>query len=160
MKTTVSLQEPFSYALWPIIAVGVLILICVGILLFPVIKKMFKRKKTSKPKQVMEVKKVKDISKIKNKYLNELGLIEMELADNRISIRESYMKMSACIRGFVYEVTGIEVLSYTLQDIQRLNMPLLEELIKEFYLPEFAVKSVGDGMASLQKTKRAIERWN
>ena len=73
MKTTVSMQEPFSYALWPMVAVGVLILICVGILLFPVIKKMFKRKKTSKPKQVMEVKKVKDISKIKNKYLKELN---------------------------------------------------------------------------------------
>ena len=73
MKTTVSLQEPFSYALWPIIAVGVLILICVGILLFPMIKKIFKRKKISKPKQAMEVKKVKDISKIKNKYLNGAG---------------------------------------------------------------------------------------
>ena len=151
MKTSVNLQGPFSYALWPIIVVGALLLLCIGILIFPKLKSLFKPRKVPAPEKVIE---------IKNKFLAELSGIEADLVNNRISTRDAYKKMSACIRAFVFEVTGIEVLSYTLQDIQRLKMPLLEELIEEFYAPEFAVKSIGDSMASLQKTKRAIERWN
>lgn len=151
MKTSVNLQGPFSYALWPIIVVGALLLLCIGILIFPKLKSLFKPRKVSAPEKVIE---------IKNKFLVELSGIEADLVNNRISTRDAYKKMSVCIRAFVFEVTGIEVLSYTLQDIQRLKMPLLEELIEEFYAPEFAVKSIGDSMASLQKTKRAIERWN
>lgn len=151
MKTSVNLQGPFSYALWPIIVVGALLLLCIGILIFPKLKSLFKPRKVPAPEKVIE---------IKNKFLMELSGIEVDLVNNRISTRDAYKKMSVCIRAFVFEVTGIEVLSYTLQDIQRLKMPLLEELIEEFYAPEFAVKSIGDSMASLQKTKRAIERWN
>lgn len=151
MKTSVNLQGPFSYALWPIIVVGALLLLCIGILIFPKLKSLFKPRKVPAPEKVIE---------IKNKFLMELSGIEVDLVNNRISTRDAYKKMSVCIRAFVFEVTGIEVLSYTLQDIQRLKMPLLEELIEEFYAPEFAAKSIGDSMASLQKTKRAIERWN
>lgn len=151
MKTSVNLQGPFSYALWPIIVVGALLLLCIGILIFPKLKSLFKPRKVPAPEKVIE---------IKNKFLMELSGIEVDLVNNRISTRDAYKKMSVCIRAFVFEVTGIEVLSYTLQDIQRLKMPLLEELIEEFYAPEFAVKSIGDSMASLKKTKRAIERWN
>ncbi len=151
MKTSVNLQGPFSYALWPIIVVGALLLLCIGILIFPKLKSLFKPRKVPAPEKVIE---------IKNKFLMELSGIEVDLVNNRISTRDAYKKMSVCIRAFVFEVTGIEVLRYTLQDIQRLKMPLLEELIEEFYAPEFAVKSIGDSMASLQKTKRAIERWN
>lgn len=160
MKTSVNLQGPFSYALWPIIVVGALLLLCIGILIFPKLKSMFKPRKVPAAEKVIEIKRPTDISKIKNKFFMELSGIEADLVNNRISTRDAYKKMSVCIRAFVFEVTGIEVLSYTLQDIQRLKMPLLEELIEEFYAPEFAVKSIGDSMASLQKTKKAIERWN
>lgn len=159
MKTTVNLQGQFSYAFWPILLIGLLLLVCVIILILPAILKLFKPKEKA-VEEVIEIKKPVDVMGVKDKYLGQLNQIEQDINSNRIPIRDAYQNMSACIRGFVKEMTGIEVTNYTLQDIQRLNMPLLATLIEEYYAPEFAANSIGDSMASLQKTKRAIERWN
>lgn len=158
MKTSVTLQEPFSYAVLPIFLIGTLI-ICYGIYLLV----SFLKKKQPKQKPVREtVHKpdlATDIQKTKQKYLTELEHINRELCNGHIATREAYQNMSLCIRHFVYEVTGIQVQNYTLQDIKNLNMPNLEALITEYYASEFAPDSFGDTTASLEKTKRAIELW-
>ena len=65
------------------------------------------------------------------------------------------MLISVLIRLFVYELTGLEVQSCTLKDIKKLNIPVLYELIKEYYDPEFSKISKGN-----IKTKEVISRWN
>lgn len=100
------------------------------------------------------------IIQIKEKYIKELEKIEMDYNAKKITLRSAYQKMSRCIRKFVFDVTGIRVHNYTLEDIKALHMPILEELIKEYYAPEFSKQSSGDVTASLEKTKRAIEIWN
>ena len=158
METSVKLQEPFSYSMWPIVVVGALVILY-GIYLFVTV---IMRKKETKPSEQVVVKKVAtiDVNKIKMKYLTQLELIRQELCKEKITTRDAYQKMSRCIRGFVYEVTGIQVQNYTLEDIKKLNMPGLEALIAEYYAPEFALRSISDSSASLEKTKRAIELWN
>lgn len=161
MKTTVELQAQFSYAKWPMFFVGILILICIGILIFPTVKRLLMKKKVKEQKPVViKQKSASDLAGIKGKYLLELSQLEGQLKSGTVSTRDAYMRMSSCIRSFVYDATGIEVTNYTLQEIKRLGMPILEELISEYYTPEFAANSVGDSIESLQKTKRAIERWN
>lgn len=159
MKVTVNLQEPFTYAFLPMVVIGILVLIGISILIVPLLRKRLRSKKPTGQKQI-EIKRPKDIMSIKRNFIMQLNQLENALAGGQISTRDAYQKMSVCIRAFVYEVTGIEVLSYTLQDIKRLNMPLLQTLIEEYYAPEFAPDSVGDAMTSIQKTKRAIERWS
>jgi hypothetical protein len=61
---------------------------------------------------------------------------------------------------FVFEVTDIETQNYTLDEIKKLNMPGLYELIEEFYEPEFALKSVGDFDNSIEKARSVIKKWN
>lgn len=158
MKTSVNLQEPFSYAVWPIVVVGALIAFYGLYLLVTVIKKH--REKKPLEQKVVKQEMAVDINKIKRKYLTQLEIIRQELCNEKIATRDAYQKMSRCIRGFVYEVTGIQVQNCTLEDIKRLNMPKLEVLIAEYYTPEFAIRSIGDSNASLEKTKRAIELWN
>lgn len=166
MNTTVDLQAQFSYAKWPMEMIGIMIIICVGALVFPEIIKLFKPKTmvaTDAPrpaKQTKAPKTSKDLEGMKQVYLAELDQLEAALAGGSISTRDIYKKMSSCVRRFVSEVTGTEVTNYTLQDIKSLGIPVLEELISEYYIHEFAADSVGDSMESLQKTKRAIERWN
>lgn len=158
MKTSVTLQEPFSYSILPIVIVGALV-ICYGIYL---IVSALQKQKKKKPITQIQRKTISatDMKSIKNKYLAQLEAIKQELWKEQITTRQAYQKMSLCIRQFVYEATGIQVQNYTLQDIRQLQMPGLEALIAEYYAPEFAVISFGDSNASLEKTKRAIELWN
>lgn len=159
METSVSLQEPFSYAIWPLIVLGVLI---GTYLLYLIIYKIIKSTKGKKVKEVpkLKLKTAEEIAALKKKYIKELDKIETDLSKKKITVRAAYHRMSICIRQFVYGVTDIKVQNYTLNDIRGLNMPVLEELITEYYAPEFSRKSVGDAGASIEKTKRAIEKWN
>lgn len=157
METSVKLQEPFSYAIWPVIVLGVIV---AAFLVYFIIVKVRKRKQEKPQIPVIMQKSPEEIAVIKSKYIKELYQIENALKAEKISIRTAYQNMSVCIRKFVHAVTGIKVQNYTLQDIKVLNMPMLEELIAEYYAPEFALKSVGDVSNSIEKTKRVIEKWN
>ncbi len=159
MKTTVELQEPFSYAIWPIIVIGIIL---AGYLIYLLIRKRMRLGKHKKAieKVVVKQRTWADIAQIKANYIRELEKIKSDLCSNQLTTRDAYQQMSMCIRRFVYDVTGIKVQNYTLEDIRRLNMTVLEELIMEYYTPEFAKESMGNSMESIEKTKRAIEKWN
>lgn len=160
MDITVELQEPFSYALWPII---MLALIIVGIIVALIVLKLNKHPKKVKQEPVKEEPKVQkpvDGNYIKKKYLKQLYDVEESFRTQKISVRKAYQSMSIIVRKFVQEMTGIKVHSFTLSDIRKLNMPELESLIAEFYAPEFSTKSEGDVINALAKTRRIIEGWN
>lgn len=157
MQTTVNLQDPFSYSLisFIIILIPLIILLVIGIIY------TVKRVKMQNKKEVIVRKdNIKEISKIKEKYINKLINIEKSLTECKISTRKAYQETSSVIRFFVYEITGIKVQNYTLQDIKELDMKNLYELMEEYYVPEFAEKSVGDIKSSIEKTRKVIERWN
>lgn len=158
MKTSVNLQEPFSYAIWPVIAVGV---IFAGFVLYLLAEKYKKAgSKKMMKENVMKQRTQRDIAKIKQNHIEQLEKIKNCLFNKELTTREAYQKMSMCIRKFVFEVTGIKVQNYTLEDIRKLKMPVLEELVMEYYIPEFAIESIGNSVETIEKTKRAIEKWN
>ncbi len=155
MQTSVNLQDPFSYSIYPIIAIA-LVLIAISIYLF------FTRKSNTVKKEVTQIKEIepKNLNNIKNKYIKKIDAVEERLLKNKITVRVAYQSLSTIIRLFVYEVTNIKVQNYTLKDIEKLNMPVLLQLIQEYYAPEFAEKSLGNIKASLEKTRKVIEKWN
>lgn len=155
MQVSVNLQGPFSYSILPLLVIILLIII------LTVIYHIMKNKKKNNY-ALIEIKDIdeKDLRLIKQKYINELYKMERLLNENAMSIREAYQSLSVIIRYFVYEVTGIEVLNYTLKEIKKVNMPELYELIQEYYVPEFAEKSTGDAQSSIEKTRKVIEKWN
>ena len=158
MKTSITLQEPFSYSMIPMIVVGILVALYGIYLIVSILQKQPKKKiATPVPKKIISP---ADIQTIKSKYLAELENIKQALWTQQISTRDAYQKMSLCIRHFVYEVTGIQVQNYTLEDIKGLHMPGLEALIAEYYAPEFAMTSMSDSTSSIERTKRVIELWN
>ena len=101
-----------------------------------------------------------EILQIKKEYISQLIKIQEGYDNGQLAMRDTYQRISASIREFVFKVTDIEVHNYTLTDIKRLNMPVLAELVEEYYRPEFEKESLGDVKNSIEKTKRAIERWN
>ena len=157
METSVKLMEPFSYSSLPIVILGIIV---AGMFVYFVVDFILKKYRHGKKLPVVKQLSKDAIIGIKGKYLKELEKIERDFINKKITLRSAYQKMSKCIRKFVFEVTGIKVHNYTLEDIKALHMPILEELIKEYYVPEFSKQSSGDVTASIEKTKRAIEIWN
>lgn len=159
METSVQLQQPFSYSTLPLVILGGVLALCViYIVACVVIKKLQEKPKKNSILKSMPV--VKDLNSVKQKYLVKLDKLELDLKSGNVVTRTAFQSLSVYIREFVNEVTGINVVNCTLADIHAMNIPVLEELVGEYYLPAFARESVGDGLASINKTKRAIERWN
>lgn len=156
MKTSVKLQAPLSYHLIPLIAASIIV---ACLLLYFIICFVLKRLKAAQNAPVICQRTPNQIAHIKMKYLNELCKTETDFVNRQISMRSTYQKMSRIIRGFVHEMTGLRVNYFTLQDIRSLGIPALEELIEEYYGPEFAKYSSADVTASINKTKRIIEGW-
>ncbi len=159
MQTSINLQEPFAYSIIPVIVTICLTLIETHYLIYSRKKKEKDRVDEIIVKAIPE-KNIKNIPVIKGKYLNQLDIIEYRYTNNMIELRKAYQMISENIRLFVFEITDITTQNYSLAEIKKLDIPILYELIKEYYEPEFASKSVGDFEASINKARRVINEWN
>ena len=156
MQISVKLQDMFSYSIYYIFIVFILVFA------FTIYFLATRKRKTKDIEEEIVVKKAetKDLNTIKNKYIKKIENLEEKLNNKKISIRVAYQNLSSIIRYFVYEVTNIKVQNYTLREIERLKMLELSELIKEYYAPEFAKHSLGNIKESISKTRKVIEKWN
>lgn len=150
MQIQTNLNEMFSYSFYHII-ITLLILIIIFIIRKNIAKKDLK--------QNIIIPNNKNIISIKQKYLIKLNNLLNDFNQNKISNRKSYQILSNIIRNFVFETTNIKVQNYTLKEIKLLNMPILYELVSEYYTPEFSINSKGDFKSSLEKTRMVIEKW-
>lgn len=152
MQVTTELQEMFSYSLLPIFFIIILIVIFTFLI--------YKKKKLIDNNIDLKIPTIKDINIIKNNYLLKIDNLTTNFNNNKISSRKAYQNLSSLIRNFIYETTNIKVQNYTLKDIKKINMPILYELISEYYDPEFSKISKGNILLSLEKTRKVIEKWN
>lgn len=159
MKTSVNLQEPFTYSIWLLIIVIILI---IGLSIYFIITRKSKTQKRLEENIVKKIpeRNIKDINKIKAKYIKKLDSIEEKYNSKSIELRQAYLLISEAIRMFVFEVTDIKTQNYSLNEIKNINIPILYDLIKEYYEPEFAFKSVGDFNSSIKKARSVILKWN
>ncbi len=151
MQVTVDLRPMFSYSLVPILLI-IILMIIIFIYLRPHKKKDIKK--------TIVIPSHKDLAVIKKDYLLKIQKLLDDFNNNKISNRLAYQSLSRLIRNFIYEATNIKVQYYTLQDIAKVNMPVLYELVSEYYDPEFSKISKGNIVSSIEKTRKVIEKWN
>lgn len=155
MQLTTELNEMFSYSLWPI-------LLFLVIIIFLIIIYIFKIKTPNK--QMIKINKVTNstvnLNKIKSDYLHKIDSLVKEVKEEKIANRAAYLELSKIIRKFVYKVTNIKVQNYTLKEIRKINIPILSELVLEYYQPEFAQNEKGNILKSIEKTREVIEKWH
>ena len=154
MQTSVSLQEPYSFSIVPIIVLVIITAVLLFVLLF--LKKNQKEKSEVK---AIPQKNIKNIPAIKNKHLRELEAIEYQYKSNKLELRKAYQMISENVRLFVFEVTDITTQNYSLMEIKKLNIPNLYETIAEYYEPEFSKKPSGDFINSVNKAKTIIQKF-
>lgn len=150
MQVTTELRPMFSYSF-----IYIVILIIIIISIFISIKR-FKRKKVI---ENIVIPNYKDLSIIKNKYLLKIQELATDVNTQKINNRIAYQNLSKIIRNFIYEATNIKVQNYTLEDISLIKMPILYELVSEYYNPEFSKASGGNISSSIEKTRMVIEKW-
>ncbi len=70
-------------------------------------------------------------------HLSRLADIEAAVADGRIDAREGHQRISATVRSFVAEASGVPATAMTLADLERDGPEPLAEVISLVYPPEF-----------------------
>ncbi|MCL1917545.1 MAG: hypothetical protein FWG14_04405 [Peptococcaceae bacterium] len=157
MHTSVDLQDPFSYSLYPLIGVALLLLL---LTLYFLLRALKKRRKQHAIPDTIPPTPLQTLAALQDKYLSQLDAIAAKLSQEKPSARKAYQDLSLTIRFFVDEVTHIKVQYCTLQDIEKLNMPILHELMQDYYAPEFSEHTLGNIHASLEKTREVIKKWH
>lgn len=150
MQIPTELKPMFSYSILEIIVTIIIIIVLLFI-------KKHNSKKEIKPNIIIPA--YKDLISIKKNYLLKLKELTNNLNSNNISSRKAYQHLSSLIRNFIYETTNIKVQNYTLKEIEMIGIPILYELVNEYYDPEFAKISKGNISSSINKTRMVIEKW-
>ncbi len=155
MQVKTELRPMFSYNIILIIIAILLIIIAVFLKLF-----LERKSKTKNIKEIINTPTKAELTTIKSKYLKEIEELSKTYEEGHITSRKAYQKLSSIIRNFIFESTNIKVQNYTLKEIKKINIPILYELVSEYYNPKFASSSNGNIILSINKTKVVIEKWN
>ncbi len=165
MNFSVELQKPMSFAVWPLILIGCLLLAAV---LFVIIRKIIAdNKRRQMEKKLLEEKKKREpvvvkpsLQELKNQYLAKLAQLESDFLGGKIESRDAYEELSNIFRTFIYDATGTPAHKYTLYDMRGLDKPIVYNLVNNYYAPEFSKDTKGNIIESIDFTKRAIFEWN
>ena len=166
MVTTVKLQHPFEYSWWVTLIAVVLGFIALTAIIFFLIKlfsALRKKKEALGPAARRIVMSPEMVARIKTLYIGRVQALLGSYNQNMIDKREGYQQLSALIRGFVHEVTGINVENFTLREVKAFGIKKLDTLMEEYYVPEFAEDEKAQDKDFLQSCNRAmgvIKAWS
>ena len=165
MVTTVKLQDPFEYSRYVCLAAVVLGIIAAALLAYLVVilVKMRRMNEQVRPKYHKIHMSPEVLRRMKLEYTARIQTILRGYSDGSVSKRDGYQRLSAIIRSFVHEVTGINVENFTVREVRAMGIRKLDILMEEYYVPEFAEdeKAIGkDFVASCNTAMGVIKAWS
>ena len=166
MVTTVKLQDPFEYSWWVTLIAVVMGAIAITAIVFFLIKlfsALRKKKEVKRPAARKIVMTPEMIYRVKTQYIGRVQSLLGNYDQNRIEKREAYQQLSAIIREFVHEVTGINVENFTIKEVKAFGIKKLDVLMEEYYVPEFAEDEKAQDKDFTQSCNRAmgvIKAWS
>lgn len=165
MVTTVKLQNAFEYSWW-VAPIAAVFLIGALILLIYIGRKMYdmrERKAVQTPAAFRVQMSPQLLQGLKFQYTNKIQRLINEYQSGKVDVRDGYQQLSALIRGFVHEVTGINVETLTAAEVKQLGIRKLDILMEEYYVPEFAEDEKGkdkDLVLSCNTAMGVIKSWS
>ena len=164
MVTTVTLRDPFEYYTWVIVLAALFLIIAIVLAFFSV-KRIYEQRAAMAPKNVPRIIKPapRQLQVIKIDYEKRLSDLASGYSQKTIGRREAYQRLSSTIRGFVAEVTGIDVERYTKTEIAAFGIKSLDKLMDEYYVPEFAEDEKGvskNFLFSCDNALGVVRKWN
>ncbi|MBP3273712.1 MAG: hypothetical protein J6M44_07910 [Butyrivibrio sp.] len=165
MVTTVKLQAPFEYS-WIVTLSTIVLGIITAVILGYVVKKLLdlREKTAAKRPRYHKIRLTpENLAKMKKDYIGRVSVLLNGYLSGKLSKRDGYQKLSGIIRSFVHEVTGINVESFTVKEVKALGIRKLDELMEEYYVPEFAEDEKAenkDFAASCRVAMGVINSWS
>ncbi len=163
MQTSVELQDPFSYAWLPLVILGALLVAGIVTLIVLYYLKILKQgtRKVPKPKEEKPVVvKKRDPMEIRMDYLSRIDVVQRKYVSKEIDVRIAHQELSAIVRLFVNEMTGVNTQTFSLSELKATRFASVSSLIEEFYAPEFALRTEKDTMNSISDARKVIQAWN
>ncbi|HEY9565597.1 MAG TPA: hypothetical protein VIR30_17665 [Nocardioides sp.] len=145
---------PIGYSsLWVWLAVGAFILVSLYYLA------VWAWSVSGHPKPVAN----RDPVTARTKAFGEFDRIGAQVASGELPEREGYQQMSAVVRGFVSEVTGLPTHTMALADLRAIGIPHVADLVALMYPPEFSPE---DDVAqeplsrTLDRARNVVATWS
>ena len=144
MKYSVDLEAPFAFsAYW--YAAGILLIIF-GRLLFL----FFRRILRMDPEPPLKV------DRTYKSCMKRIAEIERRYRSGELDTRAAHGQMSAEVRGFVQEMTGLQAQTMVYDELRKRGRPELAALIGEYYGPEFSYTSEADTEQAIEKGRALV----
>lgn len=89
----------------------------------------------------------------------EIAAVEALVRSGAIGPRRAHTELSAIVRRFVSERTGIPADRMHLGDLHRAGVPLVPQLLAVFYPAQFAQDSGGDPLAAVAMARSVVDAW-
>ena len=165
METTVTLRPPFEYSLW-VLLVGIVIFAAFLFVFIWVLLRILGIERNQSDPSAKKDNRFSISSGyqyiMKQKYIAQIQMLKNDYNNGKVSQREGFQRLSLLIRGFIHDVTGINVETATIRDVKKLGIKHLDKLMEEYYIPEFGedVRSTGrDFLSSLNRTLGVVKSW-
>ncbi|MBP3273936.1 MAG: hypothetical protein J6L93_02920 [Butyrivibrio sp.] len=165
MVTTVKLQSPFEYSWWVVLIAAIVLAAALFALIYAL--RMIIRNRENKTSQMPAARKLiltpEVLRRIKGQYVGMVQSISERYSRGLLSKRDGYQELSLVIRGFVHEVTGINVENFTVKEVKAMGIRKLDVLMEEYYVPEFAEDEKAkekDLSASCNVAMGVIKSWS
>lgn len=152
MNINTPLQDPINYN--PLLRIILMVLIIL-LTLFLIGRYLYIKKYG----KIIKLLKKGNLKNIKDTYISKINELQTNYNNKQSDIRKTSLKLSFLIRQFVFSVTDIQVLNYVLDDVKKINIPELYELMVKLYSPEFSKFSDEDINNVFEKSKNIIINW-
>lgn len=102
------------------------------------------------------------IAQLRAEYLAEIDRIQGDHAAGRLSGRDANRQLSATVRRFVNEYSGLEAPVLALADLRRAGVhPALVDALERHYYPSvFRRDHVVDPAAGAEAARRVVQTWH
>lgn len=140
MVTTVKLQSPFEYSWWVILIATIILGAALFALIYAIVGILKSRQKSlsEAPAARKLIMTPELLMRVKQQYADKVMSISERYNRGLLGKRDGYQELSLVIRGFVHEVTGINVENFTVKEVKAMGIRKLDVLMEEYYVPEFA----------------------
>ena len=139
METTVTLRPPFEYSLW-VLLVGIVIFAAFLFVFIWVLLRILGIERNQSDPSAKKDNRFSISSGyqyiMKQKYIAQIQMLKNDYNNGKVSQREGFQRLSLLIRGFIHDVTGINVETATIRDVKKLGIKHLDMFLLKFILVE------------------------
>lgn len=100
------------------------------------------------------------LAKAKKAALEAIHRIAADAKVGTITVREAHRRLSAQVRSFAWQATGIDARAMTPDDLEQAGLGHIAEAVRGYYPMVFAPDEVGDLGNAAERAREVIQAWN